>query len=73
MLFGAVGIGFPVGWWILGRVLTPASQVLQASKPTGSGLVLPLCREIVEAHGGHLRIERRDGGGTAVVCWLPGE
>jgi two-component system nitrogen regulation sensor histidine kinase NtrY len=43
------------------------------SKATGSGLGLPLCREIVEAHGGHLRIGRRDGGGTEVVCWLPGE
>jgi two-component system, NtrC family, nitrogen regulation sensor histidine kinase NtrY len=43
------------------------------SKPTGTGLGLPLCREIVEAHGGHLRLERREGGGTAVVCWLPGE
>ena len=42
------------------------------SKPGGSGLGLPLCREIVEAHGGRLRIERREGGGTAVVCWLPG-
>jgi two-component system nitrogen regulation sensor histidine kinase NtrY len=42
------------------------------SKPGGSGLGLPLCREIVEAHGGRLRIERRAGGGTAVVCWLPG-
>jgi nitrogen fixation/metabolism regulation signal transduction histidine kinase len=42
------------------------------SKPGGSGLGLPLCREIVEAHGGRLRIERRPGGGTAVVCWLPG-
>jgi signal transduction histidine kinase len=43
------------------------------SKPGGSGLGLPLCREIVEAHGGRLRIERRAGGGTAVVCWLPGQ
>jgi two-component system nitrogen regulation sensor histidine kinase NtrY len=42
------------------------------SKPGGSGLGLPLCREIVEAHGGRLRIERRAGGGTAVMCWLPG-
>jgi two-component system nitrogen regulation sensor histidine kinase NtrY len=42
------------------------------SKPGGSGLGLPLCREIVEAHGGRLRIERREGGGTAVVCWVPG-
>jgi nitrogen fixation/metabolism regulation signal transduction histidine kinase len=43
------------------------------SKATGSGLGLPLCREIVEAHGGRLRIERRAGGGTAVVCWLPAD
>lgn len=43
------------------------------SKPTGSGLGLPLCREIVEGHGGHLRLESREGRGTTVVCWLPGE
>jgi two-component system, NtrC family, nitrogen regulation sensor histidine kinase NtrY len=42
------------------------------SKAGGSGLGLPLCREIVEGHGGRLRIERREGGGTAVMCWLPG-
>ena len=42
-----------------------------SSKAAGSGLGLPLCREIVEAHGGHLRLERRRGGGTEVVCWLP--
>ncbi|HET9228147.1 MAG TPA: ATP-binding protein [Thermoanaerobaculia bacterium] len=43
------------------------------SKPTGSGLGLPLCREIAEAHGGHLRLESREGRGTSVVFWLPGE
>ncbi|HEX6863047.1 MAG TPA: ATP-binding protein, partial [Thermoanaerobaculia bacterium] len=43
------------------------------SKATGSGLGLPLCREIVEAHGGHLRLESREGSGTSVVFWLPGE
>jgi two-component system nitrogen regulation sensor histidine kinase NtrY len=43
------------------------------SKETGSGLGLPLCREIVEAHGGHLRLESREGRGTSVVFWLPGE
>ena len=43
------------------------------SKATGSGLGLPLCREIVEAHGGHLRLESREGRGTTVVFWLPGE
>jgi signal transduction histidine kinase len=52
----------------LRRALLP----FYTSKPGGSGLGLPLCREIVEAHGGRLRIERREGGGTAVVCWIPG-
>jgi two-component system nitrogen regulation sensor histidine kinase NtrY len=52
----------------LRRALLP----FYTSKPGGSGLGLPLCREIVEAHGGHLRIEGRSGGGTAVVFWLPG-
>ncbi len=52
----------------LRRALLP----FYTSKEGGSGLGLPLCREIVEAHGGHLRIERREGGGTAVVFWLPG-
>jgi nitrogen fixation/metabolism regulation signal transduction histidine kinase len=52
----------------LRRALLP----FYTSKSGGSGLGLPLAREIVEAHGGRLRIERREGGGTAVVCWLPG-
>ena len=43
------------------------------SKATGSGLGLPLCREIVEAHDGHLRLESREGRGTSVVFWLAGE
>ncbi len=55
------------------EVLRKALLPFYTSKPTGTGLGLPLCREIVEAHGGHLRIERREGRGTAVVCWLPGE
>lgn len=42
-----------------------------STKRSGAGLGLALCREIVEAHGGRLRLEQRAGGGTAVVCWLP--
>jgi two-component system nitrogen regulation sensor histidine kinase NtrY len=41
------------------------------TKDRGSGMGLPLCREIVAAHDGRLRIARRDGGGTAVSFWLP--
>lgn len=42
-----------------------------SSKPTGSGLGLALCSEIIHAHGGTLRLERRPGGGIVVVCLIP--
>lgn len=42
-----------------------------STKPTGSGLGLPLCREIVDAHGGRLSLSPRAGGGVRVTCWLP--
>jgi two-component system, NtrC family, nitrogen regulation sensor histidine kinase NtrY len=42
-----------------------------STKETGTGLGLTLCREIVEAHGGRLRIANREGGGAVVTLWLP--
>jgi signal transduction histidine kinase len=42
-----------------------------STKETGTGLGLTLCREIVEAHGGRLRIANREGGGAIVTLWLP--
>lgn len=42
-----------------------------STKAGGSGLGLPLCNEIADAHGGQLRISKREGGGTVVSCWLP--
>jgi nitrogen fixation/metabolism regulation signal transduction histidine kinase len=42
-----------------------------STKQTGTGLGLTLCREIVEAHGGRLRIANREGGGAIVTLWLP--
>jgi two-component system nitrogen regulation sensor histidine kinase NtrY len=42
-----------------------------STKETGTGLGLTLCREIVEAHGGRLRIANRAGGGATVTLWIP--
>jgi nitrogen fixation/metabolism regulation signal transduction histidine kinase len=42
-----------------------------SSKRDGSGLGLPLCTEILSAHGGTLSLERRPGGGTIVTCTIP--
>jgi nitrogen fixation/metabolism regulation signal transduction histidine kinase len=53
---------------VMGRALLP----FYSSKASGTGLGLPLCREILEAHGGRLRLQSRTGGGLEVTCWLPG-
>jgi two-component system nitrogen regulation sensor histidine kinase NtrY len=42
-----------------------------STKPSGTGLGLTLCREIVEAHGGRMSIANRTGGGAMVRLWLP--
>jgi signal transduction histidine kinase len=52
-------------------VMRQALVPFYSTKPEGSGLGLALCHEIVEAHGGRMRLQARDGGGTVVTCWLP--
>ena len=37
----------------------------------GAGLGLPVVRSIAEAHGGHVWLEDRPGGGTVAVIELP--
>ena len=53
------------------EVLAQALVPFYSNKPLGTGLGLPLCSEIMEAHGGRLRLQNRDGGGLAVTCLLP--
>lgn len=51
----------------LERALLP----FHSTKPDGTGLGLALCREILEAHGGALRLAPRDDGGLVAACRLP--
>jgi two-component system, NtrC family, nitrogen regulation sensor histidine kinase NtrY len=52
-------------------VLSQALLPFYSTKRSGSGLGLALAREIVEAHGGHIRLANRQGGGLSVSLALP--
>jgi signal transduction histidine kinase len=43
----------------------------RASGIAGTGLGLPICKEIVDRHGGRMELASRPGQGTRVIVWLP--
>jgi two-component system cell cycle sensor histidine kinase PleC len=67
------GIGIPAG--DLARVFLPFEQSDSrlARQTQGTGLGLPLVRQLVERHGGTVRMSSELGVGTEVVVDLPSE
>jgi two-component system sensor histidine kinase HydH len=51
----------------IARIGTP----FYTTKAKGMGLGLSICKRIVEAHGGSLTVESKDGGGTKVTVTVP--
>ncbi len=50
------------------RVLGPSYK---EGHPSGSGLGLVVCKGLLEAHGGHIWVENREGGGAIFSFTLP--
>lgn len=59
------GCGMPA------HVLQRAFEPFFTSKAKGTGLGLPICRKIVEAHGGQIRVDSQERVGTTVILRLP--
>lgn len=53
------------------EVLEQALLPFYSTKQSGTGLGLPLCREIIEAHEGSISMHKRTDGGLSVQLWLP--
>ncbi|MEI6859565.1 MAG: ATP-binding protein [Shewanella sp.] len=53
------------------KVLKQALLPFYSTKQSGTGLGLPLCREILEAHDGRISLHNREQKGLCVKLWLP--
>jgi two-component system, OmpR family, sensor histidine kinase KdpD len=53
------------------RVFDQFYRVGGGRQPEGTGMGLAICRGIVQAHGGALRVETTQGGGASFVLTLP--
>lgn len=54
-------------------VMSNALIPFYSTKRSGTGLGLALVREIIEAHGGRITLQNREGGGLTVSLFLPSQ
>jgi two-component system cell cycle sensor histidine kinase PleC len=71
LIVADTGIGIPPHQ--LDTVLEPFSQVenIMTRTHAGTGLGLPLCKSLIELHGGTLTLESEVGSGTTVTIMFP--
>ena len=62
-----------VGQGMDSRTLHRAMDPFFSTRPSGTGLGLPIAGRIVEAHGGKLDVHSRVGEGTTVTVFIPGK
>jgi len=55
----------------LGRGFQNFHRLAESSSVDGLGLGLSICKELVQAHGGRIRLENNPGGGTMARFILP--
>lgn len=64
------GVGIPPQH--AARIFEKFFRIPRADGPSGVGLGLAIAKEIVEAHGGGIRYQNREGGGSIFSFTLPG-
>lgn len=65
------GCGIPKDY--IGKIFEKFQQVksAQTDKPKGTGLGLPICKEIIKHYGGDIWAESEEGVGSRFIFWLP--
>ena len=56
---------------VLPRLFEPFSRGDQVGRIPGTGIGLTISKGLVEAHGGHISVESREGEGTTIAFTLP--
>ncbi len=55
----------------LDKIFDPLESDAQKSAGSGTGLGLAIVKTFVEAHGGKVSVESREGGGSTFTFWIP--